>query len=156
MRVLFLGCLCIGAASAIAADQYDLSGMIRPGLWETKTQQISANGNAGPVETDRDCITPEDIQDFSSFVRSDDDQTVTVEEFDRGDDYVRYRMRFASDDPNMDIKGTLSGDMKFEGQERYRGTMSFAMTFQDQAFESKTNIDARRIGDCTAEDVEEE
>ena len=153
MRVLFVGCFCIAASStAVAADRYDLSGMIRPGLWETKTQQIASDGEAGPIETDRDCITPSDIQDFSSFVRGEDDQTVTVEEFERGDDYVRYRMRFTSDDPNVDVKGMLSGDMQFEGRERYRGTMAFAMTLQNQSFESKTKIDARRIGDCRDED----
>ncbi|HEX7036545.1 MAG TPA: DUF3617 family protein [Pseudomonadales bacterium] len=153
MRVLFVGCLCIAAASpAAAADQYDLSGMIRPGLWETQTQQIASDGTAGPVETDRDCITPSDIQDFSSFVRGDDDNSVTVEEFARGDDFVRYRMRFASDDPDVDVNGMLSGDMQFEGQERYRGTMTFAMTVQNKSFESKTRIDARRIGDCSEED----
>ena len=152
MRAFFLACLCIGASAAMA-DEYDLSGMISPGLWETTTQQVSPDGETGPPETDRDCITAADIQDFSSFVRGGDDQTVTVEQFERGDDYVRYRMRFASDDPDMDIKGTMSGDMKFQTKERYRGTMSFTMSFQDQSFESTTRIDAHRIGECRGDDA---
>lgn len=152
MRAFFAGCLCVAFASAAFANDYDLTGMMRPGLWETKTQEVGADGELGPVETDQDCITLEDIQDFSGFASGDDDQTVTVEQFERGDDYVKYRMGFASDDPDVDIKGTVAGDMAFEDQDEYRGSMTFAMNFQGQSFETRTNIEARRIGDCSEDD----
>lgn len=155
MRALVIGCLYLGAPFAAAAeDEYDLSGMIQPGLWETTTRQVSADGEAGPAETDRDCVTEEDLQDFSNLVRGDDDQRVTMEAFDRGDDYVSYRMRFASDDPNADATGTMSGRMEFDGPERYQGTMSFSMSLQGRTFESTTRIDGRRIGECSDDDGE--
>jgi hypothetical protein len=149
MRAFFAGCLCVGIAYPAFADEYDLSGMMRPGLWETKTQEVAADGETGPVETAQDCVTLEDIQDFSSFASGEEGQNVTVEQFERGDDYVKYRMSFTSDDPDVDMKGALSGDMKFDGQDSYRGNMTFAMNFQGQSFGTRTNIEARRIGECS-------
>lgn len=141
--------------TAVADDRYDLTGMIRPGLWETTTREVSADGALGEADTDRDCITEEDLQDFSNMVRGQDDQRVTVEELERGDDYVSYQMGFASDEPDTDAKGELSGEMKFEGPESYQGTMTFSMSFQGQAFESTTRVDARRIGECSGDDEDD-
>lgn len=157
MRAIWIGYLCLAVMSpAIAEDDYNLTGLMRPGLWETETQEVSSDGELGPAETDRECITPEEIEDFSSFTRDQQSANMKVAEFERGDDSVRYRITFGSDPGTADpAVGEMLAEMEFDGPERYQGEMKFEMKYQGQSMEHRSRISGRRIGECSAEDAED-
>lgn len=156
MRAFWLGCLCLGTMPAVAGGQYDMSDMIRPGLWEVTTQDVKSNGEMGPPETDEECITVEEVEDFTSFAKNGPDQNVRIEKFDRSDDAVSYTMAFSGTGAQESVKGSLVGDLEFDGPERYQGTMSFQMSFGGQSIESRSRVEGRRIGDCTGDEDEDD
>lgn len=141
MRAVLAGVLLmwISVPATFAAGQYSMTGMMQPGLWKTTVRTSAGHSNTGT-----ECVTPEQISDFSAFSKSDPDQKVTIQEFKRDGKHLHYKMNGSFGQATM----TMQGDLLFPSPQQYSGTIKLAVLNQGKPHETDMQVEGTRIGDC--------
>jgi hypothetical protein len=122
-------CLLLPGASA-AAEQ------MKPGMWEiTSTMEMPGMPFQPPAQTIRHCYTAQDVQ--QSPVPSD--SSCEVSSLKHIGNKVSWTV-----DCSGDMKGSGKGEIVYQSDSAYSGTMSITT----EGMSMKTKYKAKRIGNC--------
>jgi uncharacterized protein DUF3617 len=137
-RPLTLTSLVLGACTLTAFAQ---TVNLRPGKYET-TAELDMPGMKMPPQKEVDCITSEDLKDFSKkLIDPEQAKGCKVSDYK----VVGNKLTFNTDCKDDDVRVTSSMEMTFTPE-----SFSGVMKSKDQAGRAMTiKTSAKRIGECT-------
>lgn len=140
-------------AQAGGTDQF-----VRPGLWESKVTIQEMNipgmppemasqmkGFEGRIETDQDCLTPEEAKRPKEDFFTGDNENCRYDHFTMADGKIDAVMNCTAEQANhrMTMQGSYT-------PETYNMEMTMETAAgEDAGMRMKMRVDARRVGQCT-------
>ncbi|HET6725608.1 MAG TPA: DUF3617 family protein [Gammaproteobacteria bacterium] len=133
------------APVAFAANHIDLTGKMRPGLYEATTHMTIKGMGDMPAKTSKSCVTKEDLTDFGHWSKADPSAKIT--DVSLKGNHLHFKM--------TSNKGggltTMVDDIIFKDPEHYQFRGNISKDVNGQTYEMTMKSDAHRIGDCTDE-----
>ncbi|GHC31528.1 DUF3617 domain-containing protein [Aidingimonas halophila] len=131
----------VGTTSVLAEQE---PANLEPGEWEfsSETQVKGDMQIPDQSDTQRQCLTQEEI-DEASIIMVDDQDECELVDMDSRSDGMTYRLECQGEGADA----TISGDMQFMG-DRAEGTMDVESMTPAGEMLMKTRIEGRRVGDC--------
>ncbi len=141
-------------AAAGGTDEF-----VRPGLWESKVtiQEMSIpgmpaemasqmKGFEGRIETDQDCLTPEEAKRPKEDFFTGDDENCRYDHFTMAGGKIDAVMNCTQErsTQRMTLQGSYTPDTY-----NMQMTMQASGTGEDAGMQMKMRVDARRVGQCT-------
>lgn len=150
--VLILACCLILsstglAPNACAADDGDLTGLMKPGLWETTYRSDMPGTESMPPRKSKECVTAEKIANFKKNIvgqMQNSESHATIKAFSV--DGNRLHFEAAGDDEGTHVDTVM--DYVFTSPTTYKGHMTMTMTGA-HAMKLSTEMSGRRLGDCS-------
>jgi hypothetical protein len=135
---LILAALALSLSLPVLATQPN----IEPGQWEyTNVTRYEGVPMPERTDTNRECVTAEDIQQGDAFVEESDE--CEVSNMEMGSSEARYSMVCVQEGVEMN----MDAHMRFMG-ERMEGTIRASLETPMGPMEMHMDVTGRRIGDC--------
>lgn len=135
-------------AGADGASTMNLSKMMNPGLWETTVQmQMAGMPMKIPAHSYKRCVTQADLDKNRGVPKpqNTEDMNCTMSNFNVSGNTVNYTMKCTGKEGNMQMDGSAT----FDSRDAYHGTMHMTGTAEGHPMDVTSNIQAKRVGDCT-------
>lgn len=140
--IVALSTLVLATPAAFAAHHLDLSGKLRPGLYETTTHMTIKGMGDMPAKTSKSCVTKEDISDFENWSSADPSAKLTDVSLEGN--HLHFKM--------TSKKGggltTMVNDIVFKDPEHYQFHGQITKDINGQTYDMTMESDAHRVGDC--------
>lgn len=141
MRILISASLLLGSSMALASPEPN----INPGLWEfttTMSFQSAAFSVPDQRETNRECLTAEDLADGATFIEEMEGCEIVSQ--DLRSDGMTYSMSCQAPDGSQ---MTMNADMSFDGDQS-SGTITGEMDSPMGQMTIVIQMQGQRVEDC--------
>lgn len=145
MRYAFIAFISfiLAAPAAFAAHQLDLTGKLRPGLYESTTRTTIKGMGGMPAKASKSCVTEKDISDFANWSKADPSARLSDVSLDGN------HLHFTMSSSKGGGLTTMVNDIVFKDPDHYEFRGRITKNVNGQTYEITMESDAHRIGDCT-------